>query len=247
MTHKYDWDGIRVRFARGETAHSISKSLGGSPTRQGIRKKAKRENWLEGNSTIPDYVRNLPLLQSKSKVPRKRSPEAVNAILGFIERGATEEQAARATGISPRTLYNWKLECPEFAALIEVARARKEVEWVDNIDKAGKKDWKASDRLLQVSPGTKEMWGRQSKQESPQIILNIHRDEVTVEGNIIESVAEEKHEEPLPELPTLEPDEVLEPEAQQSKQCWQGDNISERKALSEQQALEQRVMGLDNK
>ena len=209
MTDRYDWDGIRVRIARGETAYSISKSLGGKPTRQGIRKKAKRENWLEGNSTIPDSIKNLPLVQTDSKVPRKRTPETVNALIEFIAQGATEELAARAAGISPRTLYNWKLECPEFAALIEVARARKEVEWVDNIDKAGKKDWKASDRLLQVSPGTKEMWGRQNKQESPQIILNIHRDEVTVDGNVIKSVAVEEREDFLPEPPKKEATEIV--------------------------------------
>jgi len=181
MTDKYDWDVIRVRYARGETCHAISKSMDGKPTRQGIMKRAKRENWLEGNSEIPASIKNLSLVQTGSKLPRKRSPEAVNAVLGFIDQGATEEMAARAAGIHPKTLYNWKLECPEFAAMIAVARARKQVEWVNNIDRAGKKDWKASDRLLQADPDTREIFGRQVKQEGPKIILNIHRDEVVID------------------------------------------------------------------
>jgi len=36
-------------------------------------------------------------------------------------------------------------------------------------------------------------------------------------------------------------------EKERTENCWQGENVSEKKALSEQQALEQRVMGLSNK
>jgi len=36
-------------------------------------------------------------------------------------------------------------------------------------------------------------------------------------------------------------------EKERTENCWQGENVSEKKALSEQQALEQRVMALSNK
>jgi len=36
-------------------------------------------------------------------------------------------------------------------------------------------------------------------------------------------------------------------EKERTENCWQGENVSEKKALSERQALEQRVMGLNNK
>lgn len=229
MTQKYDWDAIRVRFARGETCHAISKSMNGKPTRQGIMKRAKRENWLQGNSSIPESVKNLPLVQSDSKLPRKRTPEAVNAIVEFISKGATEEMAARATGIHPRTLYNWKLECSEFAAMIEVARAQKVVEWVDKIDRA--RDWKAHFKLLQVAPETKEQFSDRRKDEGPTIILNIRRDELVIEQPQNEPIEVIPEIESSPEAPTLESSEVVEPEAKRPKECWQGDDWRARQTV----------------
>ncbi len=235
MTQKYDWDAIRVRYARGEKCHAISKSMDGKPTRQGIMKRAKRENWLQGNSSITESIKNLPLVQTDSKLPRKRTPEAVNAIVEFISKGATEEMAARATGIHPKTLYDWKLACPEFAKLIEVARAQKVVEWVDKIDRA--KDWKAHLKLLQVAPETKEQFSDRRKDEGPTIILNIHRDEVVIEQPPIEVTPEI---ESSPEAPSSE-SEVLEPEPQPTKECWQGDDWRDKQALSEHLEREQRL------
>ncbi len=233
MTQKYDWDAIRVRYARGETCHAISKSMEGKPTRQGIMKRAKRENWLQGNSTIPESIKNLPLVQTDSKLPRKRTPEAVNAIVEFISKGATEEMAARATGIHPKTLYDWKLACPEFAKLIEVARAQKVVEWVDKIDRA--KDWKAQLKLLQVAPETKEQFSDRRKDEGPTIILNIHRDEVVIEQPPIEVTPEIESSAESPSS------EVLELETKRPKECWQGDNWRARQTMDEHRANEARL------
>ncbi len=238
MKNKYDWDAIRVRYAKGETPHSISKSMDGKPIRQGIRKRAKREDWLRIDPEIPECVRNLELLKIDTEHPRKRTPETVNAILGFIQRGATEEMAARAADISPRTHRKWKSDDPEFARLIEVARARKLVEWIEKIDQA--KDWKAQYKLLQVAPETGDQFADRRKDEGPTIILNIHRDEVVIEQVAqptakphLESIA---HQEPVEEIQT-----TAEPVEESAN--WQGDDIIEKKAVSEQQALEQRVTG----
>ncbi len=240
MTQKSDWDAIRVRYARGETAYAISKSMGGKPTRQGIMKRAKRESWMQGNSTIPESIKNLSLLQVHNKHPRKRTPENVNAILGFMQNGASDEIAAKAAGISPKTLYTWKSDDPEFAAMIEVARAQKVVEWIGKIDSA--KDWKAQLKLLQVAPETNEQFADRRKDEGPTIILNIHRDEVVIDQVAqpttaakpnLESIA---HQESVEELQS-----TAEPVEESAN--WQGDDIIEKKEVSEQRALEQRVMG----
>ena len=241
MKNKYDWDAIRVRYAKGETPHSISKSMDGKPTRQGIRKRAEREDWLRIDPEIPECVRNLELLRVDTEHPRKRTPETVNAILGFIQRGATEEMAARAADISPRTHRKWKSDDPEFARLIEVARARKLIEWVEKIDQA--KDWKAQHKLLQVAPETREQFADRRKDEGPTIILNIHRDEV-----VIEQVAQPTAKRHLESIAHQEPVEELQSTAEPVEESvnWQGDNVIEKKAVNEQQALEQRVMGSKN-
>ena len=238
MKKNYDWDAIRVRYARGETAYAISKSMDGRPTRQGIRKRAEREDWLRIDPEIPECVRNLELLKIDSEHPRKRTPETVNAILEFIQRGATEEMAARAAGISPRTHRQWKSGDPDFARLIEVARARKLVEWVEKIDQA--KDWKAQHKLLQVAPETREQFADRRKDESPTIILNIHRDEV-----VIEQVAQ-RTEVTQPVLETIdfqEPVEELQTTAEPVEKSvnWQGVTLEEKTKVGHE-ALEQRVM-----
>ena len=40
-----DWASIKHRWVKGESAYAISKSLGGTPTKQGISQKAKRQEW----------------------------------------------------------------------------------------------------------------------------------------------------------------------------------------------------------
>ena len=244
MTQKFDWDSIRVRLARGETAYQISKSLGDTPARQYIMKYAKKRNWMIGESNIPNYVKNLPLVQNGGKQLSKRTPETVNAILGFIGSGAPLDVAANAAGITPQTLYRWQTECPEFQGLVRTARANKQVEWVEKLDKA--KDWKAQLKLLQVSPETKEHFADRQKDEGPTIILNIHRDEVVVEPVVVgrteveQPILDVKNEEALPCIDEHELIEEQEPVKKPGN--WQGGTF-EKNLQSEQRALEARVMG----
>jgi hypothetical protein len=45
---------------------------------------------------------------------------------------------------------------------------------------ANAKDWKAAKEILGRAPETREQWG-EVHEKGPQIILNIHRDEVTID------------------------------------------------------------------
>ena len=235
MKEEYDWDSIRVRLARGETAYQISKSLGGKPARQYIMKYAKKRDWMIGESNIPDYVKNLPLVQNGGKQLSKRTPETVNAILGFIGSGAPLDVAANAAGITPQTLYRWQTECPEFRGLVRTARANKQVEWVEKLDQA--KDWKAQLKLLQVSPETKEHFADRQKNEGPTIILNIHRDEVVVEPVVVG-----RTEVTQPTLEVIEPAEESKLIEEPEPVNWQGGTF-EKRLDDEQQAIEARVTG----
>ena len=177
-------------------------------------------------------------MQNRGKQLSKRTPETVNAILGFIGTGAPLEVAARAAGIAPDTLYRWQADCDDFRALLKTARANKQVEWVKKLD--GAKDWKAQLKLLQVSPETREHFAERRKDEGPTIILNIHRDEVVVEPVVVgrTEVNHLKLEVKKETLPAVDAPEPIEEPVH-----WQGDDINEKKAQSEQESLELRVMG----
>jgi hypothetical protein len=105
------------------------------------------------------------------------------------------------------------------------------------IKDAGQKDWKALAWIVERDPYSKSEYGTQRGDKGQvTVILNIHRDEVSVDdGTIIDAVAVEEHEEPSLDTPCLESsdDEVSEPETERSKEHWQGDNLRERKTIAE--------------
>jgi len=257
-----------------------------------VGRKAKQGNWTR--LKLPESLAETSLIKTtQGSEIGKRSEDTLTQFLSVFAVSGDKKLACRAAGITEQTITNWCNEDPELLAEMMRVRARKLAELFFKI--ADSKDWKAAKEILSRAPETKEQWG-EVHDSGPTIVLNIHRDEVTVEGNVVESVAVEESEEPLPEPPTLEPDEepeakrpsyadvprkeatetatesqaeppqsrsIIEPsfpprdpeaarerdrlEKERMDKCWQGENVSEKKALSEQQALEQRVMGLSNK
>ena len=178
----YDWDSIRVRYARGESSRQISKSLNGKPSRQGIMRRVKKENWLRADDALLDLARSLSICKVSDISGfgnDKRSAPVIATIFAAILVGASEELAARAAGICPRTFYNWKKKYPDFAHTIEILKARKAVSWIAKID--GAKDWRAADRLLQVAHETRDEWSRKRYNKPQTIAFNfITRDKVPV-------------------------------------------------------------------
>ena len=60
MTNKINWDVIHLRYKQGETPYSISKSLGGVPSKVGIMKRAKRESWERIDAETMRTAQNHP-------------------------------------------------------------------------------------------------------------------------------------------------------------------------------------------
>ncbi len=61
--------------------------------------------------------------QSKSRARIKYSEAVVNLIIGVLERGGTDSDAADAAGMNRNTFYLWRKRYPEFKARIEAAKA----------------------------------------------------------------------------------------------------------------------------
>ncbi|MCZ6775293.1 MAG: hypothetical protein O7D34_02410 [Ignavibacteria bacterium] len=183
MTNKYDWDTIRARYEAGDNANVISKSYGGSPTRHGIRKRAKREGWL---SILPDAkqaVRNLPSVQeplfqrAASDELGKRTVGNTRLLLAAFERGAPPKLASGLVGLTQRQLKTWMDEDPQFAMEIMSRTAQAAAEYLRGIGDAA--DWKAWKWLLERNPFSREEFGTQRTEKvQPKIVLNIHRDEI---------------------------------------------------------------------
>ncbi len=281
------WAELQMCF---ETSDISNAKLGEMYGVSGVMvgRKAKQGNWTRPK--LPESLAETSLIKTtQGSEVGKRSEDTLTQFLSVLAVSGDKKLACRAAGITEQTITNWCNEDPELLAEMMRVRARKLAELFFKI--ADSKDWKAAKEILARAPETKEQWG-EVHDSGPTIVLNIHRDEVTVEGNVVESVAVEESEEPLPEPPTQESAE--EPEAkrpsyadvprkeatetatespqfkaimdssspprdpegarerdrlekERTENCWQGENVSEKKALSEQQALEQRVMGLSNK
>jgi len=283
---KSQWESARLRYETRPdcTQQDIADELGCS--RQCVHNHVKKAGWIK----FTGVDKELPSIAPRGKyVSSLRSDENIAKLLDTYALTGNKAKACKQVGIDDKTLYRWCQDDSEFALTLRNARDDFLLGQLRQI--ADHKDWKSAKEILSRAPETKDEWG-EVHDSGPTIVLNIHRDEVTVEGNVVESVAVEESEEPLPEPPTLEPDE--EPEAkrpgdvdvpkkeatetateppqfksirnlpfpprdpegarerdrlekERTENCWQGENISEKKALSEQQALEQRVMGLSNK
>ncbi len=175
-----DWARIKLRYEAGESATSISESLGGRPTRQGIMKHVHRENWSQDQENGITVAEKLPIVQRAQALsgPTKCTAERVGFMLEMIGRGANQTIAARAAGIVPETLKRWVREDPQLGERIRQARAGKLCEWFSRIDDAATHDWKAADRLLQTS---NEVDGYGPKEGAGiNVVINIDRDPPTI-------------------------------------------------------------------
>lgn len=180
-----NWPAIKVRYEAGETPYSISKALGGTPSKQGIVKRAKKEGWgTEGNSEWLSVAERLPITQDSRR--ELATPQILGTVLEYISMGAPEYLAAQAAGISRDSLGRYKAECPELAEQIKSAKAMRAIERIKRIEKAGERgDWKADQFLLEKDETTREQFSGKDK-GGMNIILNIQRESVTVDGEVID-------------------------------------------------------------
>ena len=178
-----DWPTIKLMYQQGHTCYAISQRFGGKPTRQGIRKRSRREGWDEavtGELTSRHLVTDVVHLGADTPDTRKQ-------ILEMLARGATFRLAAEAAGISPKTLERWRKRDLRFGLNCRAVRHQSLVKHIANIDRAGDRDWKASKYILAVAPETRDQF-TESKHSGDEIIvlINIDRDAGSNKGLVID-------------------------------------------------------------
>jgi len=180
-----DWLLVRMRYEAGQTAYRIATDLGDRPSKQGIARRAKAEGWKAGNGNSLTIAAELPIVQRAQAMtgPTKASAERIAFVLDLIGRGSSESLASSAAGISPKTLARWKQEDPQLAEQCRQARAGKLAQWVDCIDQAATRDWKAAKELLTAAPDATDF--SQQQAGGITIVLNIDREDTgtVIQGN----------------------------------------------------------------
>ena len=136
------WKQIQVRYEAGESPGSISKSLGGKPTRQGIYKRAKAESWERVEVEQPEV---LPVPSEYWDELNDRQRIVIQA---FMQGATTIEEAAKRADVSESTVHRWKQD-KRFGNLCTAARLSTRDKLVSRIDIAGSTDWKANAWLLE--------------------------------------------------------------------------------------------------
>lgn len=177
-----DWQMVRLRYESGQTAYRISVDLGGRPSKQGIARRAKAENWQQRDVTALTVAEKLPIVIRAQNLsgPTKCTADRVAFILELIGRGSSQNLACNAAGVGPKTLKRWISEDPQLEEQIRQARAGKLADWTSCIDDAASRDWKAAKELLANAPDATD-WQQQSA-AGITIVLNIDRDQETPKG-----------------------------------------------------------------
>uniref|UniRef100_A0A6M3L1V5 Putative DNA binding, helix-turn-helix domain containing protein n=1 Tax=viral metagenome TaxID=1070528 RepID=A0A6M3L1V5_9ZZZZ len=100
----------------------------------------------------------------------KFTPEIAKVIYKNLKNGATFETAAQAVGITRQTLYNWmergeknEPEFLHFLQTIKEMRAEVELELIEIVKDATKKDYQAAKWML--AHINNEAWGDKSEQK----------------------------------------------------------------------------------
>ena len=191
------WLEIEQRIRAGESARSVSRSMkaAGTPiSHVEIARHSRQKGWVPGKAdSWKEAVNRLPSVARTILPPvnSKRTPEIVAQILGNIELGMTEANAAAAAGIAPGTLSHWKSDDAQMAVLMETARRRSLGMAEHEVAQAGARgDWRASVTRLERAKETRDDWApRASGSSGPSVSINFGWNRqpdtanVTIEGD----------------------------------------------------------------
>lgn len=172
---QFDWPAIRAAAERGLTPTEIANTLPDSPSRQAIEKRMKREGW---------EVATLPNQAPDTQLTGTDATRAV--VLQKVRSGVPLGIAARAAGIHPNTLKNWRDDDVTFGEAVQAARAAFLARKIAQVDEAGERDWKAASYLIERAPETRDEFGATKSDNSLTIVLQIDRSEgITIDGSAI--------------------------------------------------------------
>lgn len=179
LTTRIPWDQIQVRWIQGESASSISKSFGGTPTRQGISKRAKREVWQQ-LPTVSTKHYEMSYLQLGQDTPQNRQ-----TLLDLLSQSVSYTLAAGVIGVSRNTLLNWRKSDPQFAAQCQAARHSALADCAATVFNARIKDWKAGKYLLESAQESRSDYSTQQDRGPIEVVINIDRggEGLVIEGS----------------------------------------------------------------
>ena len=179
-----NWDDVKVKWEDGATSTELARDL--PCTRQNVDKHAKRENWLrKQKANLNNWLEvSRDTFIAVSGSSDKRKPEVVAVILDNLSQGVSQGLAAKAAGISPDTLTHWKSIDPELVRLMMMAGSQAAATYVQRIHKAGKRDWRANQYLLEKHPETE---GYSQKNDVVEFNFSFSRDPAEDE-KVVESV-----------------------------------------------------------
>ena len=135
----------------------------------------KKEGWLKFAGVDNERCEHAT---PKGVALSLKSHENIATVIDTYALTGNKAMACEQVGIDDKTLYRWCQADPDLALTLRVARNAHLLGQYKKI--ANAKDWKAAKEILSRAPETKEQWG-EVHEKGPQIILNIHRDEVTID------------------------------------------------------------------
>ena len=167
---QYDWHYIRAKYESGMTAYQLSKRPD-MPSKQAIQNRANKHEWqrAETPERLPIVAKALAINSTLL------TDDLLAVVLDLIANGATQEIAASAAGISPRTWQSWCKQDERLRDAVRRARAGKVAEWMQSIDTASKTDWRAGQWLLQTAAETREAFNKTAESNQLQVVFNIDR------------------------------------------------------------------------
>lgn len=138
--------------------------------------RIKKYAWVKVDNSLPVVDKEFYIdLPAGSDVC---TDELMALIVDTYAVTGNKSMACRQAGIDEKTLRNWCSETPGLSLTLASAREAHLIGQYKKI--ANAKDWKAAKEILARAPETKEQWG-EIQEKGPQVILNIHRDEVIIE------------------------------------------------------------------
>ena len=95
--------------------------------------------------------KNLPKPNGKRPIgrPRALTPDKINQVLAFLAAGGSRKKAAEYVGVSVTTIADEAKRNEDFSDRLTRAESSCYMRHLQNVSKAGDKDWRASSFLLE--------------------------------------------------------------------------------------------------
>lgn len=146
---------MRKKRRDAEAQRSPRKSESAkSPARKLAVKRKARKREAVARTKVARPV------EKKLGRPTKYTPEVVEIIKAAVKSGLSPTRAGMLAGLNAQTVSEWRGRFPEFSDAIELARCEGLKERLENIERSGIMDWRATAWLVEKT--FPEEYGKQA-------------------------------------------------------------------------------------